>query len=116
MSSMQQDDSYDANSNRSLEPKQGGATGRFQPSAKLMEKVEKLAKWRIDPSLIEFPKDATELQGGHATVSRALLKVPSNNSDNIDEFDARNDAGQKVGSQLPLSSLADHIKRSPIAI
>lgn len=72
-----------------------------------MEKLNKLAEWRIDPSLIEFPKNATELQGGHATVERALLKIPSNKSGNMGKLDP----GQKVGSRLTLSSRTDYIQR-----
>ncbi|KAG9031507.1 hypothetical protein FS837_002957 [Tulasnella sp. UAMH 9824] len=95
MSSTQQDNHYDADSNRSPESEQGGVAGRFHPSVKLMEKMEKLAKWRIDPSLIEFPNDTVELHGGHATVSRAMLNASSNKSGTTGEFGARNGAGQK---------------------
>lgn len=63
-----------------------------------MEKMETLAKWRIDPSLIEFPKDAVESHGGHATVSRARLKTTSNESGNTNEDGAQTDAGEKVDS------------------
>lgn len=38
-----------------------------------MDKLEKLAKWRLSPSSIEFPKDSRESIGGYATVSRAVL-------------------------------------------
>ncbi|KAG9050007.1 hypothetical protein FS837_008187 [Tulasnella sp. UAMH 9824] len=36
-------------------------------------KLEKLAQWRINPSLIKFPQDAREFHGGFATVSQGLL-------------------------------------------
>ncbi|KIO33113.1 hypothetical protein M407DRAFT_17978 [Tulasnella calospora MUT 4182] len=106
MNAMQEDDSHDANSNRAPGCDQGGAAGRFQPSAKLIEKMEQLAKWRIDPSLIEFPEDAGELQGGHATVSRAFLN-PSNTSGKTDEPDGRSPAGQKVVAVKKLKIPAD---------
>ncbi|KIO33115.1 hypothetical protein M407DRAFT_17980 [Tulasnella calospora MUT 4182] len=105
MNAMQEDDSHDANSNRAPGCDQGGAAGRFQPSAKLIEKMEQLAKWRIDPSLIEFPEDADELQGGHATVSRAFLN-PSNTSGKTDESDGRS-SGQKVVAVKKLKIPAD---------
>ncbi|KAG8916717.1 hypothetical protein FRC01_002901 [Tulasnella sp. 417] len=40
-------------------------------------KLENLAKWRIDPSSIQFPGDALEFRGGFATVSQGLLTSPS---------------------------------------
>ncbi|KAG8916605.1 hypothetical protein FRC01_002969 [Tulasnella sp. 417] len=40
-------------------------------------KLQKLAEWRIDPSLIKFPEDAREFRGGFATVSQGLLASPS---------------------------------------
>ncbi|KAG8910538.1 hypothetical protein FRC01_006271, partial [Tulasnella sp. 417] len=43
----------------------------FVPMQK--DRLEKLAGWRIDPSLINFPKGGSELRGGNATVSRAFL-------------------------------------------
>ncbi|KAG9020083.1 hypothetical protein FS837_008605, partial [Tulasnella sp. UAMH 9824] len=96
MSSMQKDDSYDANSNRSSGCDKGGAPGQFQPSVKLAEKMQKLAKWRIDPSLIDFPKGAPELHGGHATVSRAMLRSSSSNSGDFGKADNHSDAGSKL--------------------
>ncbi|KAG9050006.1 hypothetical protein FS837_008186 [Tulasnella sp. UAMH 9824] len=42
-------------------------------SSKLRNKLEKLAQWRIDPSLIEFPQNAPEFFGGFAKVSQGLL-------------------------------------------
>ncbi|KAG9039853.1 hypothetical protein FS837_000906 [Tulasnella sp. UAMH 9824] len=40
-------------------------------------KLEKLARWRIDPSLIEFPREAREFCGGFAKVSQGLFTSPS---------------------------------------
>ncbi|KAG8905830.1 hypothetical protein FRC01_008223, partial [Tulasnella sp. 417] len=40
-------------------------------------KLEKLARWRIDPSLIQFPEDAREFRGGFAIVSQAFLAPSS---------------------------------------
>ncbi|KAG8921849.1 hypothetical protein FRC01_014842, partial [Tulasnella sp. 417] len=50
-------------------------------SAKLRDKLDELADWRISPSSIKFPKDAREFHGGNATVSRALLAVPPHHED-----------------------------------
>ena len=41
------------------------------------EKLEKLKRWRIQHSLIEFSGDAREFRGGYATVSQAVLLIPS---------------------------------------
>ncbi|KIO16491.1 hypothetical protein M407DRAFT_188298 [Tulasnella calospora MUT 4182] len=71
-----------------------------------MDKMEQLAKWRIDPSLLEFPEGAAELQGGHATVSRAFL-TPSDTSGKRGESDGRNSAGQKVVAVKKLKIPAD---------
>lgn len=53
-------------------------------------KLEQLAQWRIRPSSI-FPDDAREFQGGYATVSRALLAVPSDHKDGMDRPADRNE-------------------------
>ncbi|KAG9045606.1 hypothetical protein FS837_006026, partial [Tulasnella sp. UAMH 9824] len=47
-------------------------------------KLEQLAQWRIHPSSIKFPEDAPEFQGSFATISRALLAVPSDGEDGTD--------------------------------
>ncbi|KAG8932156.1 hypothetical protein FRC01_000204 [Tulasnella sp. 417] len=57
---------------------QGDFSGAFLHNSKLRNKLKRLARWRIDPSLIEFPKDAHEFRGGFATVSRAFF-TPSPN-------------------------------------
>ncbi|KAG9022575.1 hypothetical protein FS837_006285 [Tulasnella sp. UAMH 9824] len=56
----------------------------FELSAKLRAKLEKLAQWRIPSSSIEFQKDAPEFHGSYATVSRALLAVPSDGENGTD--------------------------------
>ncbi|KAG9047629.1 hypothetical protein FS837_001822 [Tulasnella sp. UAMH 9824] len=48
---------------------------RFKPSIKLMARMEKLVRKRIDPSSITFPEGARQFHGGHATVSEARLKA-----------------------------------------
>lgn len=40
-------------------------------------KLEKLAQWRIDPSLIKFPPESREFSGGFAKVTQGLLASPS---------------------------------------
>ncbi|KAG8920895.1 hypothetical protein FRC01_000540, partial [Tulasnella sp. 417] len=61
-------------------------------SAKLREKLDALADWRISPSSIKFPKDAPNFNGGNATVSRALLidnEDVTGTSDDTEEEDSR---------------------------
>ncbi|KAG8910128.1 hypothetical protein FRC00_008807, partial [Tulasnella sp. 408] len=65
-------------------------------SAKLRDKLMKLAKWRIDPSLIEFQGDTPEFEGGHATVSRALFTSASAAGANINNLENA-DGGSKSG-------------------
>ncbi|KAG8910401.1 hypothetical protein FRC01_006350, partial [Tulasnella sp. 417] len=48
-------------------------------------KLDKLAQWRIDPSLIEFPPDAREFRGGFATVLQGLLAFPPGAEDDANE-------------------------------
>ncbi|KAG8909710.1 hypothetical protein FRC01_006775 [Tulasnella sp. 417] len=65
--------------NHAADPLKGSDSGprdsssAFLHNSKLRNKLNKLARWRIDPSLIEFPEDAREFRGGFATVSRAFL-------------------------------------------
>ncbi|KAG9041364.1 hypothetical protein FS837_012368 [Tulasnella sp. UAMH 9824] len=49
------------------------------------KRLEKLAPWRIDPSLIEFPADAREFRGGFATVSQGLLAPSSRGGEDANE-------------------------------
>ncbi|KAG9039159.1 hypothetical protein FS837_001058 [Tulasnella sp. UAMH 9824] len=56
----------------------------FELSAKLTAKLEQLAQWRIHPASIKFPEGAPKFEGGYATVSRALLAVPSDRKDGTD--------------------------------
>ncbi|KIO17037.1 hypothetical protein M407DRAFT_27306 [Tulasnella calospora MUT 4182] len=59
-------------------PEQGSSGDTPQLSAKLRDKLSKFAKWRIDPSLIQFSKDPREFSGGFATVARAALAITFN--------------------------------------
>ncbi|KAG9025319.1 hypothetical protein FS837_004966, partial [Tulasnella sp. UAMH 9824] len=67
-------------------------------SSKLRNKLQKLARWRIDPSLIEFPQDAREFSGGFAKVSQGLLTSPSRAEEDVNESEDTTDE--------PLSSKA----------
>ncbi|KIO25934.1 hypothetical protein M407DRAFT_24784 [Tulasnella calospora MUT 4182] len=62
-----------------------GGTSQLNP--RLQDKVSKLAKWRVDPSLIEFSEGTPEFVGGHATVSRALLTPASANEVNVNKLE-----------------------------
>ncbi|KAG9041060.1 hypothetical protein FS837_012778 [Tulasnella sp. UAMH 9824] len=53
--------------------------GQFQPRAKWRIKLEKLAQWRIDPSLIKLSTDGPDFVGGHAAVSAGFLARPPGN-------------------------------------
>ncbi|KIO23327.1 hypothetical protein M407DRAFT_27175 [Tulasnella calospora MUT 4182] len=74
---MQGNEKQDVNA-RPSGSEQGGSSGTPHLSAKLRNKIDKLAKWQVDPSLIEFLKDTRELHGGHATVARATLYLTFN--------------------------------------
>ncbi|KIO17416.1 hypothetical protein M407DRAFT_32909 [Tulasnella calospora MUT 4182] len=41
----------------------GGGEGIFQSNAKLESKLEKLAQWRLDPSLIKLSDDGPDFIG-----------------------------------------------------
>ncbi|KIO32712.1 hypothetical protein M407DRAFT_101088 [Tulasnella calospora MUT 4182] len=81
---MQVDENYDAGP-RSSGSDQVDSDAPFQLSAKLTGKIDKLAKWRIDPSSIDFPGNTCQFHGGHAIVSRAILNLGSGESEDIDE-------------------------------
>lgn len=97
---MQKDENHDARSSASpdspSDSSHDASSDGSQPGGKLVrssekailtthrnnfssqrDKLEKLVKWRIDQSSIEFPKGATQSRGGNATVSRAFLVSPS---------------------------------------
>ncbi|KAG8966830.1 hypothetical protein FRC05_002393 [Tulasnella sp. 425] len=80
----------------------GDGGSPFQPSAKLRAKLERLAQWRIDPSLIEFPGGASEFRGGHATVSRAFLASTSDFKDIVDKH--QTDGRPNLDVQNPKST------------
>ncbi|KAG9042995.1 hypothetical protein FS837_010148 [Tulasnella sp. UAMH 9824] len=44
-----------------------------QLSANTRTRLAKLARWRIDPALLKFPKCGASFEGGYAIVSKALL-------------------------------------------
>ncbi|KIO17474.1 hypothetical protein M407DRAFT_32861 [Tulasnella calospora MUT 4182] len=74
---MQQDKDHGSAADPSQEFGQGSSSSVLLHSSKLRTKLEKLAQWRIDPSLIDFPENAREFRGGYATVSEALLASSS---------------------------------------
>ncbi|KAG9041362.1 hypothetical protein FS837_012366 [Tulasnella sp. UAMH 9824] len=68
------------NADYTSDPSQSGqddSPNIFLHSSKLRKRLEKLAQWRINPSLIEFPVDAREFRGGFATVSQGFLASSS---------------------------------------
>ncbi|KIO20490.1 hypothetical protein M407DRAFT_29897 [Tulasnella calospora MUT 4182] len=74
---MQQIKDHDCAADPSQGSGQGVSSSVFLHSSKLRNKLEKLAQWRIDPSLIDFPENSREFRGGYATVSEAFLASPS---------------------------------------
>ncbi|KAG8932154.1 hypothetical protein FRC01_000202 [Tulasnella sp. 417] len=98
-------------------------------SSKLQSKLEKLARWRVDPSLIEFPTGTREFHGGFATVSQAFLAsasessgaragngfedtTPGDANSNPPNFEYQSDAeegkdGQRGGAEEDVSGAAD---------
>ncbi|KAG9040800.1 hypothetical protein FS837_000170 [Tulasnella sp. UAMH 9824] len=89
-------------SSRSIEPDHT----KLRLSAKLLGKLEKLARWRIDPSLIRFPGNGPEFRGGNATVSRALLSLPSDVQRNGDK--SENTTGERPISDDDDRNLEPH--------
>ncbi|KIO23332.1 hypothetical protein M407DRAFT_27180 [Tulasnella calospora MUT 4182] len=87
---MQVDENHDARL-LSSGSDQGDSSTPFQLSAKLIDKMNKLAEWRIAPSWIEFPENTCQFHGGHATVSRAILNLCSTESRDIDESEDSKD-------------------------
>lgn len=77
-------------------------------------KLEKLAHWRIDPSLIELTGDAPEFRGGFATVSKGLLASPSpakgvtNGSKQITDEHPGSDAGNSKSERDTRQPGDDH--------
>ncbi|KIO17469.1 hypothetical protein M407DRAFT_32856 [Tulasnella calospora MUT 4182] len=74
---MQQDKDHGSAADPSQGSGQGSSSSVLLHSSKLRTKLEKLAQWRIDPSLIDFPENAREFRGGYATVSEPFLASPS---------------------------------------
>lgn len=62
--------------------------------------MEKLAKWRINRSLIEYPEDLFELHGGHGTVSRAFLTPSADSGGHASGSNGLATTERKVGIQL----------------
>ncbi|KAG8911531.1 hypothetical protein FRC01_005664, partial [Tulasnella sp. 417] len=83
-----------------------GRQATFQPSVKLREKLSKLARWRIDPSSLEFSEDAYEIHGGNAKVLRAFLTVFPNGVDSVDGAAYRADKG--LGPDVQPSESPEH--------
>ncbi|KAG8958109.1 26S proteasome regulatory subunit rpn6, partial [Tulasnella sp. 425] len=73
------------------------SSGAFPPSAKLREKLKKLANQRLDLSSIQFVNGAPEFHGNYATVSRGLLVSPSAGQDRTSESNPT----KKDGLYLP---------------
>ncbi|KIO29009.1 hypothetical protein M407DRAFT_21908 [Tulasnella calospora MUT 4182] len=75
-------------------------------SANTTRRLKKLARWRIDPSLIEFPNGAPKFEGGYATVSRALLTFPMR--DTKDQLAESNIGSGSLTSSSRVSNAGGH--------
>ncbi|KIO23340.1 hypothetical protein M407DRAFT_27185 [Tulasnella calospora MUT 4182] len=94
---MQVDEKHDGGP-RSSGSDQGDSDAPYQLSAKLINKMNGLEDWRIDPSSIEFPEGTCQFHGGHATVSRAMLDLGSDEGSDTDEgsdANERNDTNER---------------------
>ncbi|KAG8959866.1 hypothetical protein FRC05_007225 [Tulasnella sp. 425] len=83
---MQKDDNHDAGPSAALpdspsDSDHDASPSGFPKSARLRDKLNKLANRRLDLSAIEFVNGAPEFHGGYASVSRALLVSPSSGQD-----------------------------------
>lgn len=90
---MQNNESHSADHSRSPEPSHDGSSRGIQLSTKLIAQLEKLAPWRIKPSLIKFPTGTPEFHGGYAMVSRAFLNY---SPDGEDDMRVSNNPGDEV--------------------
>ncbi|KAG9050004.1 hypothetical protein FS837_008184 [Tulasnella sp. UAMH 9824] len=88
---MQVNENNAADPSQASAPNQGDSPYVFLHSSKLRNKLEKLAQWRIDPSLIEIPGDAREFHGGFATVSQAFLASPPKDDRGTNESERTTD-------------------------
>ncbi|KIO23331.1 hypothetical protein M407DRAFT_27179 [Tulasnella calospora MUT 4182] len=96
---MQVDENHDGGP-RSSGSDKGDSDTPFQLSAKLMSKMNELEERRIDPSLIKFPENGCQFHGGHATVSRAVLVLGSDEGSDTNKGsdpNKRNDANERSG-------------------
>ncbi|KIO32715.1 hypothetical protein M407DRAFT_18475 [Tulasnella calospora MUT 4182] len=86
---MQVDENHDGGP-RSSGSDHGDSGTPFRLGVKLMNKMNELKEWRIDPSSIEFPENTCQFHGGHATVSRAILDLgsdPRSDTDDMSDVD-----------------------------
>ncbi|KAG8916974.1 hypothetical protein FRC01_002745 [Tulasnella sp. 417] len=65
-------------------------------------KLEKLAQWRLDPSLIELSDDGPEFIGGHATVSAGFLAHPSSDQNSTGKSE------EAVNDEKEQAEYSDH--------
>ncbi|KIO23066.1 hypothetical protein M407DRAFT_27396 [Tulasnella calospora MUT 4182] len=79
------------------------SSGRVHLSAKLTDRLEKLAKWRISPSRFELPEGGPKFHGGYATVLRALLYYSRESEEGVDELDNARDEVEENSCDLKLN-------------
>ncbi|KAG9035468.1 hypothetical protein FS837_001919, partial [Tulasnella sp. UAMH 9824] len=70
---MLNDEHYTPDTTRVAGSDHEDSSGRIQLSTNTRARLEKLARWRIDPGLLKFPKRGPHFEGGYAIVSRALV-------------------------------------------
>ncbi|KIO33790.1 hypothetical protein M407DRAFT_17396 [Tulasnella calospora MUT 4182] len=101
---MQVDETHDLNPGLSGTGQDSSDTPQL--STKLRDKLNKLAKWRTDPSSIEFPEGTCEFHGGHATVSRALLVSTSDGESISDESEGAEGGKGSCGENVMKKAIA----------
>lgn len=70
--------------------------------------LNELAKWRIDDSLIEFPKDTGEIDKGLSTISRAFLAATANMRSSSTEFGDGETGLEPCGENLLRKVCGEH--------
>ncbi|KAG9041138.1 hypothetical protein FS837_012689 [Tulasnella sp. UAMH 9824] len=75
-----------------------GSHSKILLSANMTHRLEKLVRWRINPSLIKFSEGGGQSKGGYGTVSRALLRSSVNGTE--DKHMESNTAGATSGNHI----------------
>ncbi|KAG9042553.1 hypothetical protein FS837_010732 [Tulasnella sp. UAMH 9824] len=92
---MQNDERNPADPIHVSETNHEDSPGRVQLSPNTIQRLEKLARWRINPASVKFPEGTLKFEGGYAEVSRALLL---SSTDDPKDQDMESDVGTFMSS------------------